>query len=387
VSTRCPGCFQLLPEDGYLWICKSGRCPTQPDDVAGRYAGQDVENGTLVYRLRPTNAGKNWAPDIPTGCPECKQAAIQEACVRCHQGLLPGWRDGQATCVAMNGSRATGKSLYIAVLVKQLDQLMAKMNSTVEFADARTRENYTEIYEKPLYESRGLMPPTPSAITDSSYQREPLIFSLGILNGVRRFLVIRDVAGEDMERPPADTTPLQFLANADAVFFMFDPMAVPEIRAKLQDDSHPASARRDPHAVLGNLMNIIGAATPRLAVILSKFDAMHELRNVEDVDWQSIMSNSGAAFLRDPSLESAEYQQDDGELLHEEVRSLLHKLNAGRLVLSLENPHSGKAIPYRFFAVSALGEAPRGESVHPRGIAPFRCLDPAKWVLSMAGAI
>lgn len=385
--TRCPGCFQHLPEDGYLWICRSGKCPTQRDDVAGRYAGKDVESGPLIYRLRPSNAGKNWAPDVPTGCSECKQA-VHEACVRCHHALLPGWRDGQATCVAMNGSRATGKSLYIAVLVKQLDQLMAKVNSTVEFADARTRENYTEIYEKPLYESRGLMPPTPSAITDSSYQREPLIFSLGILNGVRRFLVIRDVAGEDMERPPADTTPLQFLANADAVFFMFDPMAVPEIRAKLQD-LIPTQRQLggDPHAVLGNLMNIIGPATPRLAVILSKFDAMHELRNVEDVDWQSIMSNSGAAFLRDPSLESAEYQENDGGLLHEEVRSLLHKLNAGRLVLSLENPHSGKAVPYRFFAVSALGEAPRGESVHPRGIAPFRCLDPAKWVLSLAGAI
>lgn len=387
MTTRCPGCFQHLPDDGYLWICRSGRCPTQPDDVAGRYAGKNVENGPLIYRLRPANAGKNWAPEVPTCCPECKQV-VQEACVRCHHGLLPGWRDAHATCVAMNGSRATGKSLYIAVLVKQLDQLMAKLNSTVEFADARTRENYTEIYEKPLFESRGLMPPTPSAITDSSYQREPLIFSLGILNGMRRFLVIRDVAGEDMERPPADTTPLHFLAHADAVFFMFDPMAVPEIRAKLQDLVPTQSQLGgDPHAVLGNLMHIIGGATPRLAVILSKFDAMQELRKVEDIDWQSIMSNSGAAFLRDPSLESAQYREDDGELLHEEVRSLLHKLHAGRLVLSLENPHSGKPIHYRFFAVSALGEAPRGESVHPRGIAPFRSLDPAKWVLSLTGAI
>ncbi|WP_240689932.1 hypothetical protein [Arthrobacter sp. PAMC25564] len=288
----------------------------------------------------------------------------------------------------MNGARATGKSLYIAVLIKQLGHFMATMNGTIHFADARTQETYKNIYEKPLFEARGLMPATPPAATHDSYVVEPLIFSLGILNGVRRYLVIRDVAGEDMEKPPADTMPLAFLRHADGVFFMFDPLTVPDIRAKVQD-LIPAQLRLggDPNTVLSNLLNIIGTATPPLAVILSKFDAMQELRNVDDVQWQSVMSNSGAAFLRDPSLESSKYDQDDGELLHEEVRSLLHKLNARHLVLSLENPGAGQRIPYRFFAVSALGESPSGDAVHSRGIAPFRCLDPAKWVLSMTGAI
>ena len=33
------------------------------------------------------------------------------------------------------------------------------------------------------------------------------------------------------------------------------------------------------------------------------------------------------------------------------------------------------------------GEATHGEKLHPRGIAPFRCLDPLRWVLDRNGII
>ncbi|WP_306961833.1 TRAFAC clade GTPase domain-containing protein [Arthrobacter bambusae] len=288
----------------------------------------------------------------------------------------------------MNGARATGKSLFIAVLIKQLDELLAKVPTTVTAADASTHETYSRVYEKPLFESRGLMAPTGIFKTDAAYQSQPLIFSLGNLKGRLRYLVIRDVAGEDMENLPVDTRPLAFLAHADAVFFMFDPLAVPEISARVQDlIPGQLTLGGSPDTVLTNLLRIVGNSNPRLAVILSKFDAMHELRNVDDVQWQSIMSNSGAAFLRDPSMETAYYQEDDGRLLHHEVHSLLHKLGASKLVRTLENPVRGQPIDYRYFVVSALGESPSGEVVSARGIAPFRCLDPLKWVLSSTGAI
>jgi hypothetical protein len=387
VTTRCPSCFEHLPEDAYQWMCTSGKCETVPDPAASAYTGTNVVSGPITQQLRPREGGDRWQPVHPGSCSNCG-GERQEICVRCHHVLPAGWREGQATCIAMNGARATGKSLFIAVLIKQLDQLLAKHNSTVEYGDQHTRAAYTDIYEQPLYEARGLMAPTPRGDTDNSYQKEPLVFSLGFLNGVRRFLVIRDVAGEDMETPPDDARRLKFLAHADAIFFMFDPLAVPEVRAKLQDlVPGQLQSGGNPHAVLTNLLALAGRQTPRLAVILSKFDAMHELRHVDDIDWQTIMSNTGAAFLRDPSLETAAYDEDDAGLLHQEVRSLLHRLGADKLVLTLENPHGGQNLSYRFFVASALGESPHGAVLHPRGIAPFRCLDPVKWVLNATGAI
>ena len=71
--------------------------------------------------------------------------------------------------------------------------------------------------------------------TQASLQREPLIFSIGIWHDVRRYLVLRDVAGEDLETGDLSAPPFRFFVNADAVFFMFDPLRVKSIRDQLQD--------------------------------------------------------------------------------------------------------------------------------------------------------
>ena len=62
-------------------------------------------------------------------------------------------------------------------------------------------------------------------------------------------------------------------------------------------------------------------------MILSKFDALRVLRDVEGSEWSLIMSNAGAAYLRDTS-DAQYYDEAGGQLLHEEVRSLLTRLNA-----------------------------------------------------------
>jgi hypothetical protein len=113
---------------------------------------------------------------------------------------------------------------------------------------------------------------------------------------------------------------------------------------------------------------------------------MQALSDVQDAQWRRIMANPGAAFSRDPGIRQLTYDRADGDLLHEEVRSLLHLLNAKKFVNALA-PRQGAARDFRFFTVSALGEATHGEKLHPRGIAPFRCLDPLRWVLDRNGII
>ena len=384
--TKCPSCFQHLPPEQYAWVCENPRCTKYPDRQASRYSPTPVKRGKVLVASAPPGVA-GWVPPAPGNCPSCAEP-MHEACPHCHWALLEGWRHAHVICVAMSGARATGKSVFIAVVVKQLQRLAIQMHTVMNFADARTRDTYTEVYEKPLFVERGLMAPTPAAITDNSYQRAPLVFDLGMVGGQRRFFVLRDVAGEEMERPPAQAGHLQFLAHADALFFMFDPLAVANIREKLVD-LIPAQLQvgGDPMIVLGNVQRLVGRNAPQVAVILSKFDALHALRSVDDVQWSGIMSNAGSAFLRDPSEDSAGYAANDGLLLHEEVKSLLYKLGGGGVVLGVENPQSGVPIRHQFFAVSALGESPDGRRLNAHGIAPFRCLDPVKWVLQTNGVI
>ncbi len=379
--TKCPHCFITL-DNRFAAMCRN-RCSTQPDERATLLHGSPVENPKIGH----FQADPSWVATNLGGCPDCDGPLI-ECCPNCHMAFPPEWRAGQATCIALAGARATGKSVYIGVLVKLLELFADAHGTTVEFADGASRQMYENIYEKPLYEARGIIPPTPRANLADSYQRQPIIMSLGMLNGQRRYLVIRDVAGEDLENRIDGQAHLGFFEHASTVLFMFDPTRVPEVRNQLQD-LIPAQLHQggDPAVVLNNLNLLIGQGRPRLGVVLSKFDTMQTLTQVADTELSRIMSNAGAAFMRDPGTTITGYDDTDGRLLHEEVRSLLQRLRANRIVTAVEHPHTGQPLDHRFFVVSALGAPTRGESLHTHGIASFRCLDPVRWSLRLDGAL
>lgn len=380
--TSCPSCFREVAA-AVAWVCTSGRCASSVDTVASAYAGTEVLSGP--FAVADGLALPRGGPPQPYLCRSC-HLPMQEACATCHYPLPPNWRSTSTVCIAMAGARATGKSLYIGVLVKQLERLAARHGSTLVPATDATTATYRRVYESALFEQRGILPPTPSVRTRDSYQREPLVYDLGFINGRRLHVVLRDVAGEDLEEVRGVPTHLQFYGAADGVVFLFDPLRVPTIRGQLRGlVPQQLQSGGDPVLVLAHVLRLIGGGRPRLAVALSKFDAMHALRSVTGSEWSRVMANPGAAFSRDP--EAAGFDAADAELLHLEVRSLLQRLHAGAMVNSLENPNSGLPIRHRFFAVSALGGSPNGESLSDRGIAPFRCLDPVRWILAEKGAL
>jgi len=384
--TKCPRCFSVLTPTQHLWMMPPQAGPTRYlDEVGSAFLGAPAECGPFYKWDRPP--GYHGPPPQPAEASRALQGPVVEVCPVCHYQLPDGWRDGHATCIAMAGARATGKSLYIAVLVKQLELLCENLGVSMEPANRATATAYSTHYETPLFVQRGLIPPTPTVHTQASLQREPLIFSIGVWQHLRRYLVLRDVAGEDMETGDLSALLFRFFANADAVFFMFDPLRVKSIRDQLQDLLPTQMfSGGDPRSVLKNVMSAIGPGQPRLAVILSKFDVLRLLRDVEGSEWSLIMSNAGAAYLRDTS-DAQHYDDAGGRLLHEEVRSLLMRLNAGSMVAAVENPSTGMRLAHRYFVVSSLGQPPGGNRLPARGIAPFRCADPVRWTTSSFGLL
>jgi hypothetical protein len=335
--TRCPNCFAAVPE---------------PPPPGGRVA----------------------PPEPPRDCP------------RCRRPYPPGWVRTASTCIVMAGARTAGKSIFIAVMIKQLEQCAAAAGTRVVPATPAVRAVFENHYLTPLYRERGIMAPTPPSVGDDAYQREPLVFTLTGRNDVRHHLVIRDVAGEDLEQPDERTAArLGFFAHADAVFFLFDPLKIHEIRYQLRGLVPEQLPGKESAEVLGTTLGFVESGAPRLAMIMSKFDTLQLLRSADwSNDYTAIMQNAGAAFFRDPG-PYAGADDGDGRLLHEEVRSLLMLLGQGPLVAAVE--HAGRRAGHRFFAVSALGEPPNGDVQNPRGIAPFRCLDPLRWMLAGRGGL
>jgi hypothetical protein len=328
------------------------------------------------------------APGTTRRCPTCFLTllgqAVLERCPHCDAVIPVGWQRGGTTCIVMAGARYTGKSIFIGVMMKQLEQFAARDGMDLAATTRSTKRIFEERYQAPLYKQRGIMQATPSVSTDDAYQSEPLVFTLTARSGRTHHLVIRDVAGEDLEEiDEARAARMGYFREADFIFFMFDPLQESQIRTKLRDYVPAQKAGKPPKEVLDTVLDLAGADGPRMGVILSKFDAMQILRTVDGGgEWAQIMRNPGAAFLRDRG-PTARLDLHDERLLHEEIRSLLLKLEATPFVASIERrAGGGRPGGHRYFAVSALGEAPDGQDLNPRGIAPFRCLDPLKWALA-----
>ena len=211
------------------------------------------------------------------------------------------------------------------------------------------------------------------------------MFTLATAHGVHH-LVIRDVAGEDLQEPDEQAYDhLSFFGRADAVFFLFDPLQIPEVASQVRALVPEQQLGKPAKEVLDTTLNLVSQGSPRFAMIISKFDTLQLLRTAEyETGFTAIMQNSGAAFFRDPG-PYGRPNNEDGRLLDEEVRSLLLLVDQGPLVASVQR--AGRGGRCRFFAVSALGEPPNGEVLNARGIAPFRCLDPLRWALSDTGVL
>ncbi|AIT60284.1 TRAFAC clade GTPase domain-containing protein [Corynebacterium doosanense] len=309
--------------------------------------------------------------------------------------LPDGWPGSLTVCVALAGARASGKSLYVAVLVKLLRQLADEHGVVMKPANRQTKDSYAVNYENPFFEEMGLLSSTPPVSSAEAYQRDPLIYDLGfhVINGGEQrkvFLVLRDVAGEDLESLPEDQSVLDFFQWAHEVIYLFDPLKVSEIRLLLEGTVSAESLGADATDVLNNLLQVIrpgalaqeGRPRPRLAVALSKFDTLRSLANSANEGWAEIMGNRGAAFNR--QLEPS-YWGSDPELLNEEIRSMLLRLDARTLLNTVRQEAEIYGMDVRYFVNSSLGSQPQGSRLDRTGIAPFRVLDPVLWLLYDAG--
>lgn len=391
--SKCPLCFTRLNPDEYAFTVRGTGNPGVENPVASDYAGYQVLQEGMIKLSRPEGDAA-WVPNPGRTLMESEAPAgtdiESEVCPECYFPLPDGWRQAGVTCIGLSGARASGKSLYIAVLVKALSQYMVSRGTRLVPVNESTRDDYSKIYEEQLFVEQEVLNTTVPA-KNSTVRLRPLIYSLGLVNGKRQYLVLRDVAGEELENLPAPTERLHlsFLSRADGIIFMFDPLAVDAVRRRLQD-LVPAQIRTigDPAVVLNNLQ-ILSQGTlgsGRFAVALSKFDALQHLRNVDDAQWSPIMSNPGAGFMRQSS-DGGPFDENDSQLVSAEVRSLLKLIGGEEIVTQVRNPHSGQVVPHRFFATSSLGEPPEGSSLSRLGIAPYRVLDPVLWILAENGAM
>jgi hypothetical protein len=387
----CPYCYEAFTQQGIRFRCAGGAgrgCPPEVDSVLRDrigYAG-------ALPPVFTADGRQNSA-----ACPRCGLPSIARVCPCCHSRLPVLFGKVPSRLIALVGAKQSGKTVFMTVLLHELKHdLGTRLDAAISPADDETQHRFDDDYEKPLYRESLLLPPTPAA---GLRNRVPLVFRF-TTDGSRRgwhgrlgraghgnprhtLLSFFDAAGEDLRSQQSVEQNLRYLAAADGIILLLDPLQMPGARALADPGTRlPAPAATDdlPATVLANITDLMLAQESRrpgapirkpLAIVFSKMDSLfHEL--------------GPTSPLRRPLGRNPYFPEQDSLAVHHEISRLLDRWEGSRID-QITRLHYRR---YRYFGVSALGETPTADNhVSARGIRPLRIGDPFMWALAQFGAI
>ena len=386
----CPYCYEAFTQQGINFRCAGG---------IGRGCAPEVD---AVLRDRTGYAGA--LPPVFTAdgrlasaaCTRCGVVSTARVCPCCHSRLPVLFGKVPSRLIALVGAKESGKTVFMTVLLHELMHDLGKqLDAAISGADDETLHRFASDYEKPLYRESLLLPPTAAAGLGN---RVPLVFRfttdasrpgwnsrLARSGGAPRHTLLSffDAAGEDLRSQQSVEQNLRYLAAADGIILILDPLQMPGARELAGHGAllpAPATTDDQPATVLVNITDLMLASEggrpgepirKPLAIVFSKMDSLtRELRPT-------------SPLLRPPDLTSYLLEQDS-RAMHHEIARLLERWEGSRID-QIARLHYRT---YRYFGVSALGETPTADNhVSARGIRPLRVGDPFMWTLAQFGAI
>ena len=228
------------------------------------------------------------------------------------------------------------------------------------------------------------MAPTITRGQQEAGRVEPLVFRLsterrGLLarrGAARTLLSFFDTAGEDLASQSGVEMHARYLASADGIVLVVDPLQLQGARPLAAEGARlpvMLTASDTPLNVLSRVTDLLrhdlryrpsAHIGKPVAVALSKLDAL----------WHRF---DPASPLRRRAEQGPRFDVADSLIVHEEVKALLHDWEGGQMDSLLRHNYSR----YRYFGLSALGETPTPEN------RPYRVQDPFLWLLAEFGTI
>lgn len=383
--TCCPFCFSKIDSSNLAYQC------TERGEVACIKL-VNAQSTQLTGRALLTGPTFTASPGRTALCPQCGGEAKRRACPRCHSSLPIDFADSSSPLIGLAGSKGSGKTVLLTVLVKQLREVTARRFSAEIRIAADNPDGHLDLNdyyasrEVPLFK-QGLLPLSTAPLAQRRYAA-PVVLRWRQETGGRTggslrssILSLIDSAGEDMGTMTSIDT-LGYLSACESLIVTIDPFTLPGARAQI---NLPPEARTvDDEATidaLGNVTTFLHNAhkitrnrkikTP-VAIVFTKMDAFYPALDAGNP-------------ITSPTPATAAYDESDGQIVHENMRALLREWGGDLLDRLLRANYE----EYRYFAVSALGAEPdytHGQLV-PGGVRPHRIEDPLLWLLSKTGTV
>lgn len=392
-SFVCPYCFETHKMSEVEFRCSNNHCKDVPDLVMTKY-----ENGDLTLPLigKPTFKsseivrGKKSIPRAAT-CPECHRVTHKVVCPSCHNILPESTLLGEDMIISIVGSRDSGKSHFVGVIINELiTRIAPAFGGSLEGFDD-TQERYERTFGNNLYVNLQKLDLTQSSLQNTNNGAyRPLIYSLkfgrkGLFGGrIDRYtLVFFDTAGEDLNDADTMSTVNKYICKSAGVIFLVDPMKIPAVAMQLDEDTLERASSVDwQHAtrsddILVRVSNLIrndkglkssDQINVPVAVVFSKFDAI-----------ESIIPKGMTVLQPSPHCQNKAFVLSDWHNVNTEVQGLLRSWGAETFLAQLDVNYSD----YSCFAASSLGlnNNPSADRRINRPH-PHRIEDPLLWILS-----
>lgn len=377
-KTACPFCFIKI-DSSNLWFQCSGRgnkpCALVGDDARVKLTG----NPALSYPTFAPPKGRN-----PAICGQCGGEAKRRACSECHTALPIDFVGTANPMIGLVGSKGSGKTVLMTVLVKQMrEQIAARFNADIRIATDSPDgmdgpSGWRRQREVPLFGDRRKLPEKTLPI-DQRHYATPIVLRWRARHP--SMLALVDSAGEDFEGENSTHT-LQYLRACEYLIVTLDPFSLPSARARINlADRAQQVADEVPIDVVQNITTFLRTyhdvpANKKIkipvAIVFTKIDAFFPTLDPGN----PIMASA-------PDLPT--YDETDGQQVHEQMRALLTEWDASSLDRHMEHNYQN----YRYFAVSALGAEPDYASakVAAGGVRPHRVQDPVLWLMSKIGTV
>ncbi len=391
----CPFCFEEHKISDVQFRCTNRRCKDVPDVELTRYENGDI---TIPKMGKPTFKAPSKGLSIPKSaqCPECGSSTYAIVCPSCHNKLPESTLLGKDMIISVVGSRDTGKSHFVGVIINELiERISVKYGGAMEGFDDTMARYKAGAYQK-LYMDMQKLDLTKSSVQDvNNGAYRPLIYTLKLKHKalfreqIDSFtLVFFDTAGEDLNDEDTMSTVNKYICKSAGIIFLLDPMQFPAVRNQLDESvvSRACSVDWKQATRSDDIMTRVSKLIRNdkkmkseekikipVAAVFSKFDAIAPL-----------VPEGSTILETSPHCNEKMFNMADWHNVDSEIRSLLVEWGAESFISQVDVNYTN----YSFFAVSSLGldNNPKEDRRidRPR---PHRIEDPLLWILKENGVI
>ena len=360
----CPNCFEYFRLREMRFRCINHKCKKEPDHVRATTWGENMPLGQVIPSPR------RFAKKVP--CRSCSRASTTPICPVCHLELPYAFGAKKNYIFAIIGAKETGKSNYIAVLVKKIQDIGLQLHFLLNEADDYSMARYENDFRAPLFDRNRVVDATRSAVAGGEVKR-PLLFNF-VGRKASSILAFFDSAGEDFGSGETMENVHRYICRSDGIILLVDPLQLREVRRQFGQSELPAMGI-EPRQVLmrttrliqkGKSLDMSKKIPIPLAVAFSKFDMLE--RHVPPGLQVNSATNHYGGF------DVADFEGVNDELM--ELLGRRELWGEGDLVNQVTSGYA----KYGFFALSALGCNPVGNRVP--SFSPWRVEDPFLWLLA-----